>query len=214
VLHRHAATTASNRMRGKLSASVGRCSAAPDLNRSSLTPNGRSGGVSGFLGTCRLPGSHRDQPLHLRLGNHRRRSLAVEFSRQPGWPDMNHRGVFLDLNGTLVELPKRNTSVNSRSFLAWYRRLPDSPPSASSASWSPSRAASRKGHSRPQSSTSGLLSSPPLPLTRCPRRRPLSVVIITSNHARARRAEHDSSECEDLTLPERVHSLAVKGHNG
>ena len=53
-----------------------------------------------------------------------------------------------------------------------------------------------------------------LPLTRCPRRRPLSVAIVTSNYTRARRAEHDSSECEDLTLPERVHSLAVKGHNG
>ena len=31
---------------------------------------------------------------------------------------------------------------------------------------------------------------------------------------RVLRAERDSYECEDLTLPELVHSLAVKGHNG
>jgi hypothetical protein len=42
----------------------------------------------------------------------------------------------------------------------------------------------------------------------------LFIAIVASHHARAKRAEHDSFECEDLTLPELVHSLAVKSHNG
>jgi hypothetical protein len=44
-----------------------------------------------------------------------------------------------------------------------------------------------------------------------PPRRTYSAAIL---RWRARPAEHDSSECKDLTLTELVHSVAVKGHNG